>query len=683
MFYIRQGATHKVVIGPAVAVGDGFTPVTTLALSTADEAEVILHDNGTVVSISGYTWAAITTADGYYHLTLQSGISNTVGHMTVVINDDSLCLPLRADFTVLEEAVYDAMFAGSAPGYVANAPVNVAQFGGSNGTFASGRPEVNTTHIGGTSQTGRDIGASVLLSSGTGTGQLLLSSGVASANAVQISGSSTAADNVEVVYDTSFALAWDGDSSAFNVNVDFWLGETTSGTSGVPNVNVNSIAANALTATAIANDAITAAKLASDVTTELQSGLATSTALATAQADLDILTGSDGVTLATTQANYAPATSAALATAQADLDIITGTAGALIDAGTGTGQLSISSGLLAWNPAWDTEVESECNDALVALHLDHLLAATYDPASKPGAADALLNELVESDSGVSRFTVNALENAPSGSGASAEAIADEVQTRTIAAVTTVTTTTNLTNLPTIPANWLTAAGTAADFTTEIQSGLATATELAKVPKSDSNVTWNATALGSILTQAASALTTYDPPTNTEFEARTLAAASYATASALGTAQADLDILTGTDGVTLATTQPNYAPAVAGDEMDFVDAPNATAITAIQSGLASQSSVNDIPTNAELATALDALPTAAENAAALLDATNGIETGLTLRNAMRLIAAASAGKLDGAATTTVTIRNAVADSKDRIVATVTEDGNRTAITYDLT
>jgi hypothetical protein len=41
-------------------------------------------------------------------------------------------------------------------------------------------------------------------------------------------------------------------------------------------------------------------------------------------------------------------------------------------------------------------------------------------------ATALLNELVESDVGVSRFTVNALENAPSGSGASAAAIADAV-----------------------------------------------------------------------------------------------------------------------------------------------------------------------------------------------------------------------------------------------------------------
>lgn len=60
------------------------------------------------------------------------------------------------------------------------------------------------------------------------------------------------------------------------------------------------------------------------------------------------------------------------------------------------------------------EVQSECNDALVANHLDHLLAVDYDPASKPGTATALLNELVENDAGVSRFTTNALETAPGG-----------------------------------------------------------------------------------------------------------------------------------------------------------------------------------------------------------------------------------------------------------------------------
>lgn len=69
--------------------------------------------------------------------------------------------------------------------------------------------------------------------------------------------------------------------------------------------------------------------------------------------------------------------------------------------------------------------------------------------------------------------------------------------------------------------------------------------------------------------------------------------------------------------------------------------------------------------------------------AILDAVSGVEEGLTVRHALRLIAAATAGKISGAATTTITIRNAVVDDKDRIVATVTSDGDRTAITYDLT
>lgn len=50
----------------------------------------------------------------------------------------------------------------------------------------AGVPDVNTKNLGGTAQTGRDIGASVLLSSGTGTGQLDFTSGVVKSNLVQI-----------------------------------------------------------------------------------------------------------------------------------------------------------------------------------------------------------------------------------------------------------------------------------------------------------------------------------------------------------------------------------------------------------------------------------------------------------------------------------------------------------------
>lgn len=78
---------------------------------------------------------------------------------------------------------------------------------------------------------------------------------------------------------------------------------------------------------------------------------------------------------------------------------------------------------------------------------------------------------------------------------------------------------------------------------------------------------------------------------------------------------------------------------------------------------------------------DALSTA-NVAAAILDAADGVEAGLTLRQALRIIAAATAGKVSGAATTTITFRNALVDDTDRIVATVDADGNRTAITLDI-
>ncbi len=68
--------------------------------------------------------------------------------------------------------------------------------------------------------------------------------------------------------------------------------------------------------------------------------------------------------------------------------------------------------------------------------------------------------------------------------------------------------------------------------------------------------------------------------------------------------------------------------------------------------------------------------------AVLDRSNGIETGFTLRQALRLVLAAAAGKISGAGTTTVTIRD-VTDSKNRVVATVDANGNRSAVTKDVT
>lgn len=136
-----------------------------------------------------------------------------------------------------------------------------------------------------------------------------------------------------------------------------------------------------------------------------------------------------------------------------------------------------------------------------------------------------------------------------------------------------------------------------------------------------------------------------------------------------------------------------------------------AVTEIQSGLSTltaagvrtavglasanlDTQLDALPTNAELATALgtadDAvlaaiaaltIPTANQNADALLDRASGVETSMTLRQALRIVLAATAGKASGLATTTAVYRDTT-DSKDRITATVDADGNRSAVTLDV-
>lgn len=72
----------------------------------------------------------------------------------------------------------------------------------------------------------------------------------------------------------------------------------------------------------------------------------------------------------------------------------------------------------------------------------------------------------------------------------------------------------------------------------------------------------------------------------------------------------------------------------------------------------------------------------EIADAYLDRANAIETGLTPRNQMRLVAASASGDLSGAGTGTEVLKSAKSGAKSRITATVDVDGNRTIAT-DLT
>src|SRR3989304_1290368 len=147
MQYLKADTVTEVLIGPVVAVGDGFTPVTSLTIAGADEAEIIKHGATTVTAITG-TLAAITSADGYYVLDLVTGDVDTEGRLTILINDDSLCLPVRHDFMVVNANVFDSLFAAAATDYLQIDTVQVTGTSCATPTV-NGVPEVDLTHVAG------------------------------------------------------------------------------------------------------------------------------------------------------------------------------------------------------------------------------------------------------------------------------------------------------------------------------------------------------------------------------------------------------------------------------------------------------------------------------------------------------------------------------------------------------
>lgn len=141
--FLRQStASQSRAIGPFIDDTDFKTAETGLTVANTDIKLVV---NG-AASANKNSGGGTHRVNGVYGVTFDATDTATVGEVEVSVLVAGALLVFHK-FYVLEEAVYDAMFAASALGYVANAPVSVAQFGGSNGTFASGIPEVKVASI--------------------------------------------------------------------------------------------------------------------------------------------------------------------------------------------------------------------------------------------------------------------------------------------------------------------------------------------------------------------------------------------------------------------------------------------------------------------------------------------------------------------------------------------------------
>lgn len=249
---LQANTQVTVPIGPFVDYQDGVTPETGITLGAADEAAIVKH-NSTETSISGATWSGTSLPDGWYNLTLTTGHTDTEGMLTVIVQDNDVCLPVRAQFMVLSQAAYASKYGAKDTGYM----------------------DVDVTAV---------------------------------------STSTTAANNMETVYDTDFATNYNGTRNAWATNVQDFVGTTgadpfggyvvaASVTAGVSVTNLT-VQASTTLATGTHNPQsgdsyaiVNGAGGISDINTDVEAILA----------DTGTITGADGVTLATAQALYAPA----------------------------------------------------------------------------------------------------------------------------------------------------------------------------------------------------------------------------------------------------------------------------------------------------------------------------------------------------------------------------------------
>ena len=332
--YLRQSTSQDIRFGPFVDSTDGVTPETGLTIAQSD---MQLSKDGAAFAQKNAAGNATHDTDGWYSTTLNTTDTATVGELLLQVTVSG-ALPVWTRWYVVEEDIYDDIFGASAAGYLQ--PTTAGRTLDVTATGAAGIDWGNIENAG----TTVDLSATTIDTVDTATDV----TNPVSANVTQISGDSTAADNLEADYD----------GTGYNKS-NSTIGTTTTNTD---------------------------------------------------------MRGTDSAALAS---NYTAARAGYLDNLNIGEDV------------AGTSEISGLNDLSA------ADVNAEVDTALADIHLDHLFAADYDPASPPGTATAWANELVESDSGVTRFTANALEQGPVAAGFSTHSAADvwTEATRTLTANT--------------------------------------------------------------------------------------------------------------------------------------------------------------------------------------------------------------------------------------------------------
>jgi len=412
-----------------------------------------------------------------------------------------------------------------------------------------------------------DLAAEVLLSSGTGTGQISLSSGAVLLQPTQtgvtiptvttLTGHTAQTGDAFALIGTAGAgLTALGDTRVANLDATVssrlapsgtlaTVTTTTTATTCTSLTNLPAITTNWLTATGIAADAITAAKVAADVTTEIQDGLATPTNITAGT--ITTVTGAVGSVTGNVGGSVASVTGA--------VGSVTGNVGGSVASVTGAvGSVTGLTSLTIADQVWDENLSGHAGVGSTGAALAAAggsgdpWATTLPGAYGAGTAGKIVGDNLNAPIGTVDTVVDGIVTTLGVAGAGLTSLGD----------------TRIANLD------------AAVSTRSTYSGGA----VASVTGAVGSVTGlTASDVGAIktVTDGLNALIA-DLPIVAEFEARTLASADYTVVSDLGTVQSADHAAAIANLPTVAEFTARTAPTTAGAGAEFTAAALALAPT---------------------------------------------------------------------------------------------------------
>jgi hypothetical protein len=142
---LRQSTAVDVLIGPFVDRTDGFTS------ETGESPTVKLSKNGQTLGAKSDITTPVHDADGYYNCELDATDTNTQGTLVLTVAASANAAPVRHEYMVLDEHVYDSLWNDGTAPTMDNLDVNVIQWLGTAAATptTAGVPEVDVTFIGG------------------------------------------------------------------------------------------------------------------------------------------------------------------------------------------------------------------------------------------------------------------------------------------------------------------------------------------------------------------------------------------------------------------------------------------------------------------------------------------------------------------------------------------------------